>query len=98
MVLHEAGHLEQLIEVLGGEDDVLVPAVSGRAAPGSDRWFTGSDHGPRIPQLEKIERHKRGRRRTGGPGAAARPLSPYEGAHSGHPAEEGALRRFETRP
>jgi len=31
MVLHEAGHLEQLIEVLGGKDDVLVPAVSGRA-------------------------------------------------------------------
>ena len=40
VLLSEAGHLEQLIEVLGGKDDVLVPAVSGRATGAAVRQIS----------------------------------------------------------
>jgi hypothetical protein len=55
VALDEAGQVEQLAEILGREDNVLVAAVPDGGDWGSAGGFVGRGHALRIAQIEKIE-------------------------------------------
>jgi hypothetical protein len=55
VTLDEAGQVEQLVEVIGREDDVLVAAVPDGGGRGSAAGLAGRGHVFRIPEIEKIE-------------------------------------------